>query len=46
MGAAGVRSVDDEGLPRPPPVRGKMPRWLLRVLALSENVMFMAIAVA
>jgi hypothetical protein len=23
-----------------------MPRWLLRVLALSENVMFMAIAVA
>ena len=46
MGAAGARSVDDEGLPRPPPVRGKMPRWLLRVLALSENVMFMAIAVA
>ena len=39
MGAAGARSVDDEGLPRPPPVRGKMPRWLLRILALSENVM-------
>jgi uncharacterized membrane protein (DUF373 family) len=27
-------------------VRGKLPHWLLRVLALAENVMFMAIAVA
>jgi uncharacterized membrane protein (DUF373 family) len=46
VGAAGTRSVDDEGLPRPPPVRGRFPHWLLRVLALAENVMFMAIAVA
>ena len=28
--AAGAgRSVDDEGLPRPPPVRGRLSRWLL-----------------
>jgi uncharacterized membrane protein (DUF373 family) len=46
MGGAERRSVDDEGLPRPPPVRGKAPRWLLRVLVMSENLMFMAIAVA
>jgi uncharacterized membrane protein (DUF373 family) len=39
-------SVDDEGLPRPPPVRGKAPRWLLRCLVRGETVMFMAVAVA
>jgi uncharacterized membrane protein (DUF373 family) len=46
MGQTQPRSVDDEGLPRPPPVRGKLPRWLLRTLVLAENVMFMAITVA
>jgi uncharacterized membrane protein (DUF373 family) len=40
------RSVDDEGLPRPPPVHGKLPRWLLRGLVEAESITFMAIAVA
>src|SRR5258708_37310839 len=40
------RSVDDEGLPRPPPVHGKLPRWLLRGLVRAESITFMAIAVA
>jgi uncharacterized membrane protein (DUF373 family) len=40
------RSVDDEGLPRPPPVRGKVSRWLIRVLVSGENVTFVAIAVS
>jgi uncharacterized membrane protein (DUF373 family) len=39
-------SVDDEGLPRPPPVRGRLPRWLLHALVHGETIMFMAIAVA
>src|ERR1700684_4681544 len=33
-------------LARPPPVRGKLPRWLLKVLENGEVVTFMAIAVA
>jgi uncharacterized membrane protein (DUF373 family) len=45
MGAPEPRSVDDEGLPRPPPVRGKLPRWLLQALVRGETIMFMAIAV-
>ena len=46
--AAGAgRSVDDEGLPRyPPPVRGRLSRWLLGALVRGESVTFMAIAVA
>jgi uncharacterized membrane protein (DUF373 family) len=40
------RSVDDEGLPRPPPVRGKIPRWVLQFLGHGENVMFLTISVA
>jgi len=46
MTAAVSRRVDDEGLPLPPPVHGKAARWLLRVLAYGEGVMFLAIAVA
>ena len=46
MTAAVSRRVDDEGLPLPPPVHGKAARWLLRVLAYGEAVMFLAIAVA
>ncbi|MDX6415453.1 MAG: hypothetical protein QOG28_73 [Trebonia sp.] len=40
------RSVDDEGLPQPPPVHGKLSRWLLRGLVQAESIAFMAIAVA
>ena len=40
------RPVDDEGLPRPPPVRGKVPHALLRFLARGESIMFLAIATA
>lgn len=39
-------SVDDEGLPRPPPIRGKTPRLLLRTLARGETVTFMTVAFA
>jgi uncharacterized membrane protein (DUF373 family) len=39
-------SLDDEGLPRPPPVRGKASRWLIQALVRGENVTFMAIAVS
>jgi uncharacterized membrane protein (DUF373 family) len=46
MAGAEPLSVDDEGLPRPPPVRGKGAQWLLRALVLGESIMFMAIAVA
>src|SRR5258708_38913357 len=46
MGGPEPRSVDDEGLPRPPPVRGKAPRWLLRTLVRGESIMFMAVAAA
>ena len=38
--------VDDEGLPRPPPVHGKLPRALLRFLAGGESIMFLVIATA
>ena len=38
--------VDDEGLPRPPAVQGKLPSSLLRLLVRGESLMFMAIAVA
>ena len=40
------RSVDDEGLPQPPPVHGKLSRRLLRGLVQAESIAFMAIAVA
>ena len=46
MTAAVSGRVDDEGLPLPPPVHGKAARWLLRMLAYGEGVMFLAIAVA
>jgi hypothetical protein len=46
MGSAKPPAVDDEGLPRPPAVRGRVPQLLMQTLALSENIMFMAIAVA
>jgi hypothetical protein len=46
MGNVKPPAVDDEGLPRPPAVRGRIPHLLLRSLVLSENIMFMAIAVA
>jgi uncharacterized membrane protein (DUF373 family) len=41
-----LQSVDDEGLPLPPPAEGKAARLLLRVLVNSEKIMFMAIALA
>jgi uncharacterized membrane protein (DUF373 family) len=44
--AEAPRSFDDEGLPLPPPVRGRVPRLLLRMLVAAEIVMFMAIAIA
>jgi hypothetical protein len=40
------RTVDDEGLPRPPAVRGKLPRALVKFLTHGENTMFLAVAVA
>jgi uncharacterized membrane protein (DUF373 family) len=40
------RSVDDEGLPLPPPAESKASRWLLKALVQSEKILFMAIAVA
>ena len=46
MGSIEPRPLDDEGLPRPPPVRGKLSRWLVRAVVHAESVMFMAIAVA
>ena len=46
MGGPESRTLDDEGLPRPPPVRGKIPRSVLRILVHAESVMFMASAVA
>lgn len=46
MGGPESRTLDDEGLPRPPAVRGKIPRSVLRILVRAESVMFMAIAVA
>ena len=46
MGGPESRTLDDEGLPRPPAVRGKIPRSALWILVHAESVMFMAIAVA
>jgi hypothetical protein len=46
VGGPESRALDDEGLPRPPAVRGKIPRSALRILVRAESVMFMAIAVA
>ena len=46
MGGPESRTLDNEGLPRPPPARGKIPRSALRILVHAESVMFMAIAVA
>jgi hypothetical protein len=45
VGGPESRTLDDEGLPRPPAVRGKIPRSVLRILVHAESVMFMAIAV-
>jgi hypothetical protein len=46
VGGPESRTVDDEGLPRPPAVQGKLPRSLLRLLVRGESLMFTAIAVA
>ena len=46
MGDESPCSMDDEGLPRPPPVRGKIPELLIRGLVAIESIVFLAIAVA
>jgi hypothetical protein len=46
VGGPESRTVDDEGLPRPPAVQGKLPRSLLWLLVRGESLIFMAIAVA
>ena len=46
MGDETPRSMDDEGLPRPPPMRGKIPKLLIRGLVATESILFLAIAVA
>jgi uncharacterized membrane protein (DUF373 family) len=46
VGGPESRTLDDEGLPRPPAVQGTIPRSVLRILVRAESVMFMAIAVA
>jgi hypothetical protein len=46
VGGPESRTVDDEGLPRPPAGQGKLPRSLLRLLVRGESLMFTAIAVA
>lgn len=46
MSAAVGRRVDDEGLPLPPPVHGRVSRGLLRVLVYGEKAMFIGIALA
>jgi uncharacterized membrane protein (DUF373 family) len=46
VGGPQSRTLDDEGLPRPPAVQGKIPRSVLQILVRAESVMFMAIAVA
>jgi uncharacterized membrane protein (DUF373 family) len=46
MGGPEPRSVDDEGLPTPPPLHGRAARWLVRLVAGGENTMFMAVAAA
>jgi uncharacterized membrane protein (DUF373 family) len=40
------RRLDDEGLPRPPAVRGRLPRALVRFLSFGETSMFLAVALA
>jgi hypothetical protein len=44
MSAAVSRRLDDEGLPLPPPVHGRVSGVLLRVLVYGEKAMFIAIA--
>ena len=34
------RKLDDEGLPLPPPAKGKAARWLLMILERGETVLF------
>jgi uncharacterized membrane protein YgcG len=46
VGGPELHTVDDERLPRPPAVQGKLPRSLLRLLVRGESLMFVAIAVA
>lgn len=46
MSAAVSRRLDDEGLPLPPPVHGRVSGVLLRVLVYGEKAMFIAIALA
>jgi len=46
VGGPESRTLDDEGLPWPPAVAGKIPRSVRRILVHAESVMFMAIAVA
>jgi uncharacterized membrane protein (DUF373 family) len=46
VGGPESSSLDDEGLPRPPAVQGKVSRCVLRVLVRAESLTFMAIAVA
>jgi uncharacterized membrane protein (DUF373 family) len=38
--------LDDEGLPLPPPAKGRVSRWLLRMLERAEMILFLAIALA
>ena len=45
MSASQPRAVDDEGLPRPPPIEGKLPRYMLRILENCESITFLAIAI-
>lgn len=45
MSAPQPRAVDDEGLPRPPPIKGKLPRYMLRILENCESITFLAIAI-
>ncbi len=46
MEQAQARPVDDEGLPRPPPVHGTVPRLLVKIMVKVETVTFMAVAIA
>jgi hypothetical protein len=46
MEQAQARPVDDEGLPRPPPVHGKLPRLLVKIMVKVETATFMAVAIA
>ena len=45
MSAPEPRAVDDEGLPRPPPLQGKLPRAMLRILETCESMTFLVIAI-